>query len=860
MPARVATTHSLCLVCVRLSVAFAMLLALQPLAAQGTALDYTRADSLNRRFQGLLANVAERPTWIDASRFWYRKSVVGGNSFVLVDTKTSTKTAAFDHARLAAGLNVVTSQHYTAITLPFSDFTFEGVTAMRFVATGSQFSCTMADLSCTRTGPAPVATPGAGGRGGNPFFADESESPTEVPFFEDDGLTAEAFAGRAGASATSYSGINVAFNATISAGLNPFAASMQQRAPQSDTSTVRSPDGLTEAYISNYNVFVRPVVAGGRSGGGRAGGGGRGGPPPVGASPANGPVGTQLSWDGSEGHPYVMGGGLNRSLRWSPDSRKIAVYRVTPGYQRMVRFIESSPGDQVQPKYQEQYYQKPGDEVTLREPALFDVATRQQIPISNALFPNAYSLSAVQWWSDSRGFTFEYNQRGHQVYRVIEVNANSGEARALIVEEPKTFYSYRNPSETLSETGTHWRRDVSDGNEILWLSERDGWKHLYLYDGKAGKVKNQITKGEWVVRNIQLVDTTQRRVWFTAGGKDAGQDPYFTKYYRVNFDGSGLVAYTPENGTHSIYYSPDSAYYVDSWTRVDLPAVTVLKRTADQKVLMPLDSGDASALVKAGFKMAVPFVAKGRDGTTDIWGVIFKPTNFDASKKYPVIEQIYAGPQGSFAPKTFAVNGGTRTLAEHGFVVVQVDGMGTANRSKAFHDVAWRNLGDAGFPDRILWHKAIAAKYPWYDASRVGIYGTSAGGQNALGALLFHPEFYKAAFAGAGCHDNRMDKMCWNEQWMGWPIGPQYAAASNVDNAPRLKGDLLLVVGELDTNVDPSSTLQVANALVKSNKMFDMLIIPGAGHTNGGAYGTRKMTDFFVRSLLDGKPPKRNAE
>ncbi|MDQ6612989.1 MAG: S9 family peptidase, partial [Gemmatimonadota bacterium] len=209
---------------------------------------------------------------------------------------------------------------------------------------------------------------------------------------------------------------------------------------------------------------------------------------------------------------------------------------------------------------------------------------------------------------------------------------------------------------------------------------------------------------------------------------------------------------------------------------------------------------------------------------------------------------------------TFAVNGATRLLAEHGFIVAQVDGMGTANRSKAFHDVAWRNLGDAGFPDRILWHKAIAAKYSWYDASHVGIYGTSAGGQNALGAMLFHPEFYKAAFAGAGCHDNRMDKMWWNEQWMGWPIGPHYAAASNVDNAFKLKGNLLLLVGELDTNVDPSSTMQVVNALIKANKMFDFIVIPGAGHTNGGPYGVRKMTDFFVRSLLDGKPPQRNAE
>jgi len=814
------------------------------LPAQGTAADYARADSLTRRFQNLVANVAERSVWIDATQFWYRKSVVGSNSFFLVDTRTRTKIAAFDHTRLSASLNALTSQRYTSITLPFSEISFEGTAAVRFATGGSAYSCTLAEYTCVRTGAAPSPTFGAGaGRGGNPFFAVDDEQPTETPRIETDGLAAEVFAQRANAAR--------------------FLQQQAPRVPQSDTNTVRSPDGAMEAYIWSSNIFVRPVVRaeGGRGAGagGRGGTSGRGGATDPGAAASTAPTGTQLSWNGSEGHPYVMGSAQQRSLRWSPDSKKIAAFRVTPGYQRIVRFIESSPADQLQPKYQEQYYQKPGDEVTLREPARFDVATKQQLNISNALFPNAYQITGVQWWNDSRAFTFEYNQRGHQVYRAIEVNAANGEARALISDEPKTFFSYRPAADGLTEPGAKWRRDMDDGKEIIWMSERDGWKQLYLYDGVTGQVKNQITRGEFAVRNIQAVDTVGRKLWFSASGKDAGQDSYFTKYYRINFDGSGFVAFTPEDGTHSIYYSADSTFYVDSWTRVDLAPVTVLKRTADQSIVMPIETGDVSALVKTGYKMAEPFVAKGRDGVTDIWGVIFKPSNFDPKKKYPVIEQIYAGPQGSFAPKVFAVGGATRTLAEHGFIVVQVDGMGTANRSQAFHDVAWRNLGDGGFPDRILWHKAIAAKYPWYDATRVGVYGTSAGGQNALGALLFHPEFYKAGFSGAGCHDNRMDKMWWNEQWMGWPIGPHYGAASNVDNAAKLQGDFLMVVGELDTNVDSSSSLQVANALIKANQMFDMLVIPGAGHTNGGAYGTRKMTDFFVRSLLDGKLPRRNS-
>lgn len=821
-------------------------LALVPLAlaprtvlhAQGTAADYARADSLNSRFRGLLLNVVERVTWTDSTHFWYRRSVRGGNDFVMVDARSQQKTAPFDHERLATALNAARAgTPVTGVTLPFQEFTFDGASAVRFAVDGVNYRCVTTDYACARVG---GNTPGTGARrldaaaartwqpsqGLAALFGapDPDALPDEGPWVEDDGLEAEV--------------------------RQQQLMLLQPRTAAADSNVVRSPDGKWDAFIRNFNVYMRPVVVDSA----RA----RVLPGAAFAAPrADNAV--QLTWDGSEGKAYAIGPFQNRSLRWSPDSKKIAVYRVTPGYARMVKFIESSPVDQLQPKFNEQYYQKPGDAVTVREPVLIDVASRSARMVNNTLFPNAYQLSAIQWWSDSRAFTFEYNQRGHQVYRVIEVDANSADARALISDEPKTFFSYRPAADNLSEPGSRYRRDVNDGREIIWMSERDGWKHLYLYDGRTARVKNQITKGTYVVRNVQRVDTVGRRIWFSAGGRDAGQDPYLTKYYRIGFDGTGLVEYTPENGTHVLTWSPDLSTYVDSWTRTDLPAVTVLKRASDQKVIMPLETGDASALVAAGYQMAEPFVAKGRDGTTDIYGVIVRPTNFDPSKRYPVIEQIYAGPQGSFVPKTFAVGGATRTLAEHGFIVVQIDGMGTANRSKAFHDVAWQNLGDAGFPDRILWHKAVAAKYPSYDISRVGIYGTSAGGQNAMGAMLFHPEFYKAAFSAAGCHDNRMDKMWWNEQWMGWPLGPHYAAASNVDNAHKLQGDVLLVVGELDTNVDPASTYQVVNALIKANKMFDLLVLPGAGHTNGGAYGVRKMTDFFVRSLHRVTPPVRNS-
>ncbi|HEY6401061.1 MAG TPA: prolyl oligopeptidase family serine peptidase, partial [Blastocatellia bacterium] len=489
-------------------------------------------------------------------------------------------------------------------------------------------------------------------------------------------------------------------------------------------------------------------------------------------------------------------------------------------------------------------------------PALFEIGTKKQIVVDNALFPNPFSLSPPVWRQDGRAFTFEYNQRGHQVYRVIEVEAATGRARALISEEAKTFFSYRPLEANHRGSGSKYRYDVNDGREIIWMSERDGWRHLYLYDGVTGKTPTQITKGDWVVRGVEKVDEEKRQIWFQASGMYPGKDPYFIHYYRINFDGTGLTALTEADGDHTVVFSPDRKYYVDMWSRVDLAPISELRRTEDRKLLLELEKGDTSALAAAGWRVPQVFTALGRDGKTEIWGVIHLPASFDPSKKYPVIEAIYAGPQGSFVQKSFSAAG--QTLAELGFVVAQIDGMGTNNRSKAFHDAAWRNLGDAGFPDRILWHKAVAAKYPWYDITRVGIYGTSAGGQNSTGAVLFHPEFYKAAVSNSGCHDNRMDKIWWNEQWMGWPLGPHYAASSNVENASRLQGKLLLVVPEMDTNVDPASTWQVVNALIKANKKFDLLFVPGGGHGAGGAYYQRLLQDFFVHHLHGVEPPDWN--
>jgi dipeptidyl aminopeptidase/acylaminoacyl peptidase len=586
-----------------------------------------------------------------------------------------------------------------------------------------------------------------------------------------------------------------------------------------------SPDGKLEALIWNYNIAVRDATTKQNE--------------------------TVLTTDGSEGNAYEFG-----SIAWSPDGKKIAANRVRPGYRREVHYIESSPSDQLQPKHTVNVYAKPGDALALPQPVIIDVASKSAITLDDSLFPNPYSLSRFEWRKDSRAVTFEYNQRGHQVYRVLEADAASGRVRSVISEEPRTFFNYRTANGNLADSGKKYRYDLDDGRDVIWMSERDGWNHLYLIDGTSGAVKRQITRGEWVVRAVIKVDEAAKQILFSAGGMNAGKDPYFLNVYRINFDGTGLTPLTTGDGNHTVAFSEDGTLYVDTWSRLDAAPVSEVRRTADAGLVIALETGDIAQLQASGWKAPETFVAKGRDGRTDIWGVIYRPSNFSASRKYPVIENIYAGPQGSFVPKSFAAYNAMQAIAELGFIVVQIDGMGTSNRSKAFHDVAWKNLGDAGFPDRILWHKAVAAKYPYYDISRVGIYGTSAGGQSALGALLFHGDFYKAAVSASGCHDNRMDKIWWNEQWMGWPLGPHYSAASNVDNAKNLRGDLLLIYGEMDTNVDPSSTLQVVNQLIKHNKNFDLLAIPGAGHTSGGSYGDRKRWDFFVRHLLGVNPPR----
>lgn len=579
-------------------------------------------------------------------------------------------------------------------------------------------------------------------------------------------------------------------------------------------SPVPSPDGKWIAFIKNQNIYVKEVATGKEK---------------------------QLSLDGTLGNYY------SAYIRWSPDSKKVASCKIRPVEKRYVYYVESSPADQLQPKLHKQEYAKPGDELPFKVPCIYEVESGRSIIPSTELFDRQYEVYGPEWNPDSRAVTFEYNQRGHQVYRVLELSAETGKVRPLVEETSDTYVNYTR----------HFRHDLKDGKQMIWMSERDNWNHLYMYNRITAQPDYQITKGEWYVREVLRVDEDNRQIYFSANGMEAGEDPYLIRYYRIGFDGKGLTCLTPEEGMHRAWFSGDMKYLVDVYSMVDKVPVAVLRSARDGKVVMPLETADITLLEAEGWKAPEVFVAKGRDGKTDMWGLIARPTNFDPNKKYPVIEYIYQGPGDQYVPKTFRPYDWNMTsLAELGFIVVMVDGMGTSFRSRAFENVCYKNLKDAGLPDHIAWIKAAARKYPYMDVDRVGIYGCSAGGQESTNAVLLYPDFYKAAYSACGCHDNRMDKIWWNELWLGYPVGDQYKEGSNVENAHLLSRPLMLVVGELDDNVDPASTMQVVNALIKANKDFELVVIPGAHHTMGEDFGEHKRYDFFVRHLMQVNPPK----
>jgi dipeptidyl-peptidase-4 len=530
-------------------------------------------------------------------------------------------------------------------------------------------------------------------------------------------------------------------------------------------------------------------------------------------------------------------------VQWAPDSSAFVVSRTPPVPQRQITLVEAAPKDQLQPKVKTLNYTKPGDPLPNPKPVIFHTDGRQ-IEVDSSLSPNPFTQAKhveVVWSPNSREFYFNYNQRGHQLYRILAANTATGAVRVVAEETSETFIHY---------SGKDWRHWLHDSGELLRMSERDGWCHLELHDIASGTMKRQVTRGSWPVREVLHVDETRREVWFLASGRRADEDPYHLHLCRVPLNGGDVIQLTEGDGNHRIEFSPNHEFFIARWSRADHEPVHELRRSRDGHRVCELERADIRALLAAGWPKPERFIAKGRDSQTDIHGVLIRPSKLDPAKKYPVVEEIYAGPHGAFAPKDFDPGRRLHEIAELGFTVVKLDGMGTNHRGKAFHDVCWKNLKDSGFPDRIAWIRAAAATRPWMDLTRVGIYGGSAGGQSAMRALLDHGDFYQVAVADCGCHDNRMDKIWWNEQWLGWPIDASYERNSNVADAAKLRGHLLLIVGELDSNVDPASTMQAVHALQKAGKDFEFQPIAGAGH--GAAetpYGSKRRAEFLVRHL-----------
>lgn len=805
--------------------------------AQGTLRDYQNADRFGQRFAGKVLNESLQTVWIEGEpRFTYCQHLPGGRKqFWLVDAAEGTKELAFDHERLARLLSKELDQEVDPERFPFDRVRMFAGGQIMLVQMGGPRFIDLTTYEITTGGdddrdgleafaPEELTRSGGGGEQTSIRFVNQSDKQLRVFWLQDDGTPREYKLLEPGEVwqintwETHYWLVTTEDREALAVykpSLDGGTAYLDgERVPyhqEPQPPVGQSPDGKSRITFSNSQAVFHETGADGS---------------------------TMLTTDGSVDNRYVG------PVYWSPNSRRAVFRQMVPEERRPLNIVITTPRDQFQPRLQTGQYLKPGDRVAQYTVCVYDLDTKEVTKVSTEHYANHFALDAYQWL-DSDRFIFRTNERGHQAMKVIEYNAAGGRHRVLIDERAETFIDWTQKS----------LFRVLEGDEAIWQSERSGWSHVYRYDLKTGEVLNPITSGDWVFRRMDTLNEEEGWMTFYASGLDPDEDPYHMHYCRVNLDGTGFTRLTGGDGNHRLSISPDGEFFIATYSRVDLPPVHELRRVSDGGLVMELERADATELLEAGFPMPRRFVAKGRDGETDIWGIIHLPSNFDPERKYPVIEDIYAGPHGSHVPKNFHTNSGAMQMAELGFIVVRIDGMGTSNRNKAFHDVCWQNIADAGFPDRKLWIEAAAEEIPAMDLSRVGIYGTSAGAQNALHALLLHGDFYHVAVADCGCYDNRMDKIWWNEQWMGYPVGPHYEEQSGRTLAKNLEGKLMLLLGEVDTNVDPASTYQVIDALIEADKDFDFVVIPNVGHGAAGhPYGRRRMRDFFVRHLLGVEP------
>jgi dipeptidyl aminopeptidase/acylaminoacyl peptidase len=619
-----------------------------------------------------------------------------------------------------------------------------------------------------------------------------------------------------------------------------------------------SPDGSKAAYIEDFNLWVRDTKTDKR---------------------------TQLTFDGKEDFGYATdNAGWTKSdaaiLLWSPSSDKIATFQHDGRGVEEMYLYNTQVGHSKLEKWK---YPLPGDSLIFRiERVVIHLSPKPRVvrlkmpadphrsTITDHVAGNNNELLDCEWSGDESQIAFVSSSRDHKVAELKVADVNTGSVRSVLKESVATYFES-------GEDMVNWHV-LKESNEVIWFSERDDWGHVYLYDLTTGSLKNQITKGNWSVQQVHHVDRENRTIYFIGGNKEEG-DPYFNYLYSIKFDGSELKNLTPETANHQITWSKSKKYFFDSYSTPATPPVAVI-RNLNGEIVMELEKGDITKLVDAGWVAPIPFTVKARDGKTDLYGLMYKPSNFNASKKYPVLNYLYPGPQsGSVGTRSFGPSRGDKqSLAELGFIVVEVDAMGTPGRSKSFHDAYYGNMGDNGLPDQIEAIKQLASKNSWMDLDRVGIWGHSGGGFASTAGILRYPDFYKVAVSGAGNHDNRNYEDDWGEKWQGLLVNNpmpsegeakrvnleiQKAPATNYDNqanqllAGNLKGKLLIAHGMMDGNVPPTNTLLVVDALMKADKDFDMLVLPNAGHGFGNQrYFMKKRWDYFVRHLKNQEPPR----
>jgi len=755
-----------------------------PAQQRFTTADYARAE----KFMGynatpLVYNSGVRPTWLPDERFWYRNTTANGNEFVLVDPARGTRQPAFDHAKLAAALNVAAGTTYDPRRLPFTELEFSAdAQSVTVSAGGRRWKCDVQGAQCSAdTSPAPASAGGRGGRGG-----------------------------RGGAGGGRVESV--------------------------------SPDKKRAIFIRDFNLWGRDVATGKE---------------------------TQITKDGIKDFGYATDNagwtGSDRPIvLWSPDSKKVATFQQDQRGVGEMYLVDTKVGH---PTLRAWKYPLPGDEVvTTIQRVIVDVddphVLRLQMPpdqhrssLCDDITCRGGEWGDVQWSPDGSQVAFVSTSRDHKIETLRVADTVTGAVRDVLQEKVSTFYESGN-----GRINWHY---LPASKEVIWFSERDNWGRLYLYDLETGKLKNQITSGEGNVTQLIRVDEQNRMLYFLGVGLEKGRDPYFIHFYRVGFDGKNLALLTQEDANHEIALSPSGRWFVDSYSKPDVPPVSVL-RDAGGKMIASLEKADISKLLAAGWKPPEPFTVKARDGVTDIYGLMFKPSYLDPARKYPIVNHIYPGPQtGSVGSRSFSTaRGDCQSLAELGFIVVEIDGMGTPWRSKKFHEAYFGDMGDNTLPDQVTGMKQLAQRYPWIDMDRVGIYGHSGGGYATADAMFRYPDFFKVGISESGNHDNREYEDDWAEKWQGLlerkPDGTtNYDSQANQNFAKNLKGHLLLAHGTMDNNVPPYNTLLVVSELIKANKDFDLILFPNRAHAYGedSNYMTRRRWDYFVRHLYGAEPP-----